>query len=206
MSVGIAGLISARLTETYNRPSIALCDEGEYLKGSGRSVESVNLKEMLDSINNLLLGYGGHAAACGVKIAPENLEEVRSKLNAATGVPGEKCLEYDIEIDATSEALEEVISSCENYAPFGESNPEIIVKLTNVELGDKYGNISRVMGSDNQHVKLLAEDFSILWFNHAKDYEDMGYPETVSVIGSVSENIFNGKRSLQIIAQDIKVE
>lgn len=74
---GIVGILAARLKERYQRPVIALApgDDG-LLRGSGRSVPALNLRDVLAAIAEahprLFVRFGGHAAAAGLTIVPAN--------------------------------------------------------------------------------------------------------------------------------------
>ena len=72
---GIIGIIAGRLAERYHCPAIVLSvnDDG-MLKGSGRTIPEVHMKNALDKCRTYLDGYGGHAGAAGLSLKPENLD------------------------------------------------------------------------------------------------------------------------------------
>ena len=76
---GVVGIVASRLIEKYYRPTIVLTQSGEFVSGSARSVPGFNLYEALHACREWLLGYGGHFAAAGMTLAPENVEEFSSK-------------------------------------------------------------------------------------------------------------------------------
>ncbi len=78
---GFVGIVAARLAEEYARPAILFVRNGDMLKGSARSVESVNIFEALKSCENLISEFGGHAQAAGVNIKTENFEGLEAALN-----------------------------------------------------------------------------------------------------------------------------
>src|SRR4029077_7558073 len=85
---GVVGIIAARLKDRLHRPSFvfALGQDGA-LKGSGRSIEGLHLRDALDLVSKhhpqLLKRFGGHAMAAGCTIAPESLELFRNALQEA---------------------------------------------------------------------------------------------------------------------------
>ena len=85
---GVVGIIASRLKDRLHRPTFvfALGQDGA-LKGSGRSVEGLHLRDALDLVSKhhpqLLRRFGGHAMAAGCTIAPESLELFRSALQEA---------------------------------------------------------------------------------------------------------------------------
>ncbi len=89
---GVVGIIASRLKDRLHRPTFvfALGQDGA-LKGSGRSVEGLHLRDALDLVSKhhpqLLKRFGGHAMAAGCTIAPESLELFRSALQEAARDP-----------------------------------------------------------------------------------------------------------------------
>src|SRR5690606_30414350 len=77
---GVVGLVASRLKETYWRPTIAFArsDNGE-LRGSGRSIPDVHLRDVLDLVSKrypgMILKFGGHAMAAGLTLAEERYPE-----------------------------------------------------------------------------------------------------------------------------------
>lgn len=77
---GVVGLVAARLKERIHRPVIAFAPtENHELKGSGRSIPGIHLRDMIDLVSKALPGvvirFGGHAMAAGLSIRPECLKE-----------------------------------------------------------------------------------------------------------------------------------
>lgn len=77
---GIVGLVASRVKESKHRPTIAFANaaEGE-LKGSGRSIEGIHLRDMLDLVTKkrpgLIKKFGGHAMAAGLTIDANGFED-----------------------------------------------------------------------------------------------------------------------------------
>lgn len=76
---GVVGLVASRLKERYYRPVIAFApaDESDVLKGSGRSIPGIHLRDVLQEIStrapDLMHQFGGHAMAVGLSLATEHL-------------------------------------------------------------------------------------------------------------------------------------
>ena len=69
---GITGIVAGKLKERYNRPTVLLTPSGcekQYLKGTGRSIEGVNLYDLLKKHEQYFEKFGGHAGACGFRRA-----------------------------------------------------------------------------------------------------------------------------------------
>ena len=76
---GVVGIVASRIKDKIHRPVIAFAKAGDdELKGSGRSIAGLHIRDALDSIAaknpGLLVKFGGHAMAAGLSIEPKNLE------------------------------------------------------------------------------------------------------------------------------------
>ncbi len=78
---GVLGIVSAKITQKYGKPSIVLSIEEGEAKGSGRSIEGVSLFEALSACKDILIKFGGHPMAAGLSLNRENINEFRSKIN-----------------------------------------------------------------------------------------------------------------------------
>lgn len=135
---GVVGIVAGRVTRKYNRPCIILGNEGEMAKGSGRSVEGVNLVEILGACGGPLATWGGHPMAVGVSLAKGRLEEFRRAFAEAVrahtgGGMAEASLEISvwIEPDQVGEGL---MGELFALHPFGQGNPEPVFGLRGVVL------------------------------------------------------------------------
>jgi single-stranded-DNA-specific exonuclease len=85
---GVVGLLAGRLKDRHHRPVIALAPAGHgELRGSGRSIQGLNLRDALDLVSKrapgLILRFGGHAAAAGLALRAGNVERFRAAFEAA---------------------------------------------------------------------------------------------------------------------------
>jgi single-stranded-DNA-specific exonuclease len=72
---GVLGIVSARITDKYGKPSIVLGGTGEVYKGSGRSIGGINMVETVSKAADLLISFGGHAMAAGLSVSAANYEQ-----------------------------------------------------------------------------------------------------------------------------------
>jgi single-stranded-DNA-specific exonuclease len=87
---GIIGIVAGRLADLYGRPALMIAlaehgneDGGRHVcvgAGSGRSIAGLPLHEALGACDDLLLSHGGHAAAAGFRVLPENIDAFRARL------------------------------------------------------------------------------------------------------------------------------
>ena len=85
---GVIGLVASRMKDLHHRPCIALAPENdEVLRGSGRSIPGVHLRDVLDLVekrhNGMLLKFGGHAMAAGLSMRRADLAAFESAFEAA---------------------------------------------------------------------------------------------------------------------------
>ena len=92
--------------------------------------------------------------------------------------------------------IRKTLDDLAKYEPYGAGCPKPRILWKGCRPAGEYSY--RRMGSDSQHLKISCEDYDILLFNKAKEFEDMGSPDNLDVIGSISVNGFDGR--LQIIA------
>jgi len=87
---GIVGILASRIKEQYSRPVIAFASDGaDNLKGSGRSMSGLHLRDALDSVTkqypSIIEKFGGHAMAAGLTIKKENLSLFINAINLVVG-------------------------------------------------------------------------------------------------------------------------
>ena len=198
---GIIGLIAGRLCENYQCPVIVFtdCDNG-CLKGSGRSIPSIHLKNVLDKIKDEMVGYGGHAGAAGLTIKKENLSSFKSRFKDACGTipPVSTDTTYDLELQGTD--IAEAIERLKLYAPYGNGNARIRFLITGCKISDY-----RVIG-DGDSFMAQCELFhlTITGFGLREKYELLGSPSKLDCIGYLEESWFKGKMSYKLELADFR--
>ncbi len=126
---GVVGIVASRLKEAFNRPAVVIGLDGDEGKGSGRSVNGLDLGNAISRLarEGLLRKGGGHKMAAGLTVARDMLEpamarltELLEKQGAAEAGPA------DLRIDglvAAGSATVELIESLEAAGPFGAASP-----------------------------------------------------------------------------------
>lgn len=204
---GLCGIIAGQITEKYKVPCFVFSAPVDGIcVGSGRSRDWCDLKSTMDRCSGLFYAYGGHPAACGASIKIENIDTLRSTMCdmvEKVEEPGDDTVFYDI--DGNVHTVYALYKDIVKYGPYGVGNEEPVICLKNVELkANNYGNKYRTMGAENQHLKLFANGIEIIWFNAAKEYEEMGRPEKLTVVGYLTTNTFKGKTTLQMNAEYVE--
>jgi single-stranded-DNA-specific exonuclease len=130
------GPLASQLAARYGRPSIAIAMDQQQGTGSGRSIPPFNLLDALQSCQDLLIRFGGHAQACGLTMDPKNLEPFRALVNRQAhqtlGREGlRKTRTVDLELPL-GRIESRWVEQTERFAPFGPGNPRPSVLVRGV--------------------------------------------------------------------------
>lgn len=203
---GIVGLAASRLTDTYYRPSIVVELGDEESRGSCRSIPEFHITWALEQCSDILVRFGGHAAAAGFTVATQNLDVLRRRLQALASeqladVELRPILELDAEIP-----LEQVDwdthAALEQMEPCGVGNPRPVLLSRGVQVRSV-----RATGGEHQHLKLVLRDNrGVSWDAIAFGRGELSatVPGLVDVAYSLTVNEWNRERRLQLNVQDLR--
>ena len=198
---GIVGLVASELVNRYHRPALVFAPSGKddgVIKGSGRSIEGIGIKGLLDQVQQYLTTYGGHPMACGASLLIDNLDAFGDAVNAITPVlDTSDAIMYDLECTYTEAATK--LAEQEQFEPYGAGNPQPVYRINGVELCEP-----EYMGGNSQHVKFQTKDADILWFDGRKAYEDLGSPKMVDMLVTMSYHEFKDQVTVQMQVIDMK--
>lgn len=209
---GILGIIAGKLTEKYEKPCIMLTHvENDILKGSARSCNGIHLKELLDKINNKLNNeaftkYGGHAEAAGLSLKKNMFNKVREmaiQLTPNIDNPNKNIIYYDLEIEAND--IPSVTKEIESFAPYGNTNDEIIVRINNFEIKPNFKGDMYTLFNENRGIRIQNEYASAMSFDKADIYLNSNKPSRVDIIGTLRFNYYKQYVNNQIDIIDYKV-
>jgi single-stranded-DNA-specific exonuclease len=138
---GVIGIVASRLVEKFNRPVVLIAGGDGDWKGSGRSIASFDLHGGLGACSELLERWGGHRAAAGLSIKPENVEQFAEQFaEHAAGLLLEDDLQPVTHVDAVvprGRGLTlDLCVELARLAPFGLGNPGVTLLAPGCELGD----------------------------------------------------------------------
>lgn len=202
---GVIGIVASKITETYYKPSILVCFEGEEGKGSGRSIDGFDLHEALSACQDHLLKYGGHEMAIGLTLSKNEFENFRKAIIdfAKDKLPEDlmPVVKYDAEINA-KEVSKDTIESLKLLEPYGEANNSPIFVYKNVKVDS-----IRTLSND-KHLKLNIKDgnyvFNAIAFNLGDLKDSIRMGDKVDILNYLELNRYNGFESVQLNVKDIK--
>ena len=149
----------AKLVEKYKRPVFIIGERGEGATGSARSFGDFSAADAVRAADDIIIKGGGHGAAAGVTLATEKIGDFRRRINEfydslqLTNQERYLLPRADVKVDDFSEIDEELVENLAKMEPFGNGNPEPVLKITTASVLSM-----RRMGADGQHVKLALRD------------------------------------------------
>lgn len=174
-NTGFVGIVAARIAEEYNRPTLLFVHHGDMLKGSARSIESVNIFNALKNCSQYIEEFGGHAQAAGINIRFENFDALEAALNA------------DIGSTYTPKEFEQTIPVSEELSgPISEKFAKELVAMEPYGVGHRRPLFSLAAGACSARpVKAMSPHLSV-----KSDFIDLMY--------------FSGAKNLKIIESDVR--
>ncbi|MFP5409234.1 MAG: single-stranded-DNA-specific exonuclease RecJ [Gammaproteobacteria bacterium] len=198
--IGVIGILASRLKDAFHRPTIVLANsENGELKGSGRSIPGLHLRDALDLVDKrhpgLILKFGGHAMAAGLSLPAGRQDEFSQAFEAVVRelldpADLEGVIETDGELDPAdhSYALAEQL----DHAVWGQGFPAPMFTATFDVLAQ------RVVGE--KHLKLkLGRDGAA--FEAMRFFHPDPLPARIRAVYALMPNAFNGQQSLQLKLQ-----
>ena len=156
---GVIGIVASKLVEAYHKPVFIIGERGETATGSARSFGDFSAERAVRAADDVILRGGGHAAAAGVTLETRQIGAFRQRVNDyyrslhLSDQTHYLLPQADVVIDDLSEVTEQLVADIARLEPFGNGNPEPVLRLHR-------GTVSQVrhMGSDGQHIKLTVQD------------------------------------------------
>ena len=135
---GVLGIVASRIVRKYHRPAIVIgIDESGMGKGSGRSIEGLNLVKALDRCAKHLEKFGGHEMAAGLTIREDKIDMFEKTFRqAARELVSDDDLEPRLRVDHELELSQlnlDLLHWHEMLQPFGNGNPQPLFFARQVE-------------------------------------------------------------------------
>jgi len=163
---GVIGIVASRLADRFSKPAIVITISDGMGRGSGRSIESIDLHAAVSSVSHFLKGFGGHKMAVGLTIDADKILAFANALEESLldiGPFQADVVEVDLEISPT-DITPTLLDELEMLAPFGIGNREPVFMIPNMEVLN-----AKRMG--NCHLKVLLKHsgriFNTVGFNMA---------------------------------------
>jgi len=210
---GITGIVAGKLKDRYYKPVIIVTPTGDgNLKGTGRSIDGINIYDMLKDNEDLFIRFGGHAAACGFTMDRTNIDILRQNLNDAADQ--KKLMDpslFDRRMGAELELSPEdvnfqLVEQLELLEPCGCANERPLTGIVGAP-----ENVGR-MGNQGQYLRFAAilgdgRRLPCVVFHDADsvDAEFFGAKRhDFNIIGNLNSRIWNGSKTLQMTVEHVE--
>lgn len=206
---GVIGIVASRLVERLHRPTfvIALPDgTGAPARGSGRSIPGFDLVGALAETGPLLRRWGGHAMAAGLDIDPDRVDAFRAAFeDAAAGRLTDDLLARTVRYDGAlslSLLLDDFAPVQRHMEPFGVGNPTPSFLCSGLRVAAPPRPVGR------GHLRLQLEQggraADAVGFHFAERWEGLGRGDVVDAIVQVRDDVWRGRRRLQLKLVDMR--
>ena len=204
---GTIGIVASRLCHDYNKPAIVFAKtEDGTLKGSGRSIDKVDLHKIISGMGGMLLNFGGHKMAVGLEIEPENFEVFKEELNKKIleiTTPKDFLIDnsrFDIKITDDDLSIG-FAKQLEKLEPFGDCNEKPLLMLEQEKM-----SVMPISEKAFKHYKCFtAKNNALVAFNFYKDSFVCESPAKKQIIVDLSLGQFKGKDKLNLFLKGLSV-
>lgn len=204
---GVVGLAASRLAEEFYRPTLVAEEGPEFTKGSARSIIEFHITKALDQCADLLVRYGGHAAAAGFTVENKNLPAFKDRL---LHIAGEQLdvtdlrptLAVDAEINLRG-VKPELVEAITRLQPFGYGNRTPSFLTRNLSLKHV-----KAVGQNGHHLRLVLHDGRQTWsaiaFRQGHWAGELAVPQKIDIVYNLEFNEWNGERRMQLNIKDLQ--
>ncbi len=190
---GITGILAARLAGEYNRPVFIMVKSGDdAFKGTCRSIDGINIHELLVRCKDVLLEFGGHSQAAGFSIRPDRIDDFKAAVNEyLSSYPDEyftpKAV-YDMEI-LPQDVKYDFVKSLELLEPTGNGNLRPLFKM---EIEDM--KVAACKNNQSHMSMILDSGFQIFAFNYSRLSYQLLSPGKKTIVAELQTSNYGGRQ------------
>jgi single-stranded-DNA-specific exonuclease len=202
---GVLGIVAAKMTEIFYRPSFILSVEAGVARGSARSIPSFDIYHGLSRCNELLRTFGGHKQAAGLSLSSGDIDSFRDMISRLVlETVAEDDLVPVLRIDAPlklSDVTADFIREITCLEPFGYGNEEPVFGAKRLEIVQ-----SRIVG--NNHLKMYLKQngkgIDSIGFDLGGMLDEVGPGAMVDAAFVPMMNEWDGGRNLQLNLKSVR--
>lgn len=206
MEPGVSGIVATRMVDTYKKPAIFVAPDNGDARGSIRSYGPENVLELLESLSHHFLHFGGHPEAGGFSITIDQLPKFESELYEKAKLwlsedkdrPKEHLIETDFTV-LPEEMNEKLRKEWMDLEPFGQGNPDIKLGIQNA----KAIHLTPLSGGKHVRFHIVGSgSLKFMIWNKGEEFQNfMSKHGSFDLVGSLEENFYQGRSSLQFIVE-----
>ena len=178
---GILGIECSKILEEYNRPVFLFTKEGNLLHGSARSINDINIHNILTNVSDILEVFGGHTMAAGLTLKLENFEEFVTRVNSyiyehISPKAFEPIEYYDYKI-SLGEITPKLIEDLKVLEPCGAENPKPKFMIETDKI-----NIQPLNKSSGHANIIIGKNLSLIFFNYIFESSKLNFGDSFKFI------------------------
>ncbi len=199
-NAGFIGIVAARIAEEYNRPTLLFVHNGDMLKGSARSIESVNIFTALKNCSQYIEEFGGHAQAAGVNVKTECFAAL------------ENALDQEIGRAYTSEDFEQKIYISEEItSPFSDQFARELAAMEPYGVGHRRPLFSISTGActakplkfGSPHLSVKSEYIDLTYFSGLKNLKIIESDVSKKIVFEINVSHFKGREYIKGLIREL---
>ena len=202
---GVLGIVAAKMTEIFYRPSFILSVEAGVARGSARSIPSFDIYHGLSRCNELLMTFGGHKQAAGLSLSSGDIDSFRDMISRLVlETVAEDDMVPVLRIDAPlklSDVTADFVREITCLEPFGYGNEEPVFGAKRLEIVQ-----SRIVG--NNHLKMYLKQngkgIDSIGFDLGGMLDEVGPGAMVDAAFVPMMNEWDGGRNLQLNLKSVR--
>lgn len=203
--IGVVGIAASKLMKAFGRPIALLGNTEGKIKGSLRSVNGINIFDILCEMSELFDSFGGHSKAAGITLKDNKFDEFKSRFQQAMFNYDKSIFDNTLYYDAICNANDiniDLVHELSLMKPFGQDNPAVSVLLKDMTAANY-----RTIGKDKNHYSAAFKDSTgeikcTGFFSTLQDAVVKGNL-ICDILIEPTENIWNGYSSMQGMMQGI---
>ena len=199
-SSGFVGIVAARIAEEYCRPTLLFVQSGDSMKGSARSIESVNIFDALKNCSGCIEEFGGHAQAAGINIRTENFDTLERALDEYIGrtyAPEDFIPKLYVSEEITSEFSLQLAHELNALEPYGVGHKKPLFYLTARALP------VRPVKNKSPHILIKTDYIDLMYFNGAVHTRLIESDVEKKFVFECNCSVFRGRESVKGFVKDI---
>lgn len=204
---GVIGIVASRMVEAFYRPTVILTQSEGLLVGSARSIKGFDLHQALKQCDDLLVNYGGHKYAAGLKLRAENFYAFQDRFEAIAQTyisPEEFEPEILIAGELTLDKIEDKFwNVLRQFAPFGPGNRNPVFASKDV----RDTGYSKVLKEKHLRLNVTQDAKAVvsgIAFGMANHFETVNSGQPFQICYTIQENKWREITNLQLMIKDIK--
>jgi single-stranded-DNA-specific exonuclease len=206
-SIGIVGLVAAKLVERYHRPALVYARGEEVSRGSARSIAAFDMIAALERHGDLLVHYGGHPRAAGFTIANDRIAALHAALRTHAATLSDEELLPTLHLDGQLDHADVSLNACAEIAalaPFGHGNAEPLFLVPHVRILD-----ARRVGANGAHLTFTiglesGETVRCIAFGAGAHEGELSALRHADLAATLQRDVWRGDERLQLRVKDFR--